>query len=326
MAEEVEKPNPPQAGEESAPPPEQRQPLVTPKVTYDPKAYWWVLPLLIAGFLGLLLLLLGVAGWYFRERIPVIAGFFTTPTPTLTATLPTTPTRLPSHTPTPAPSLTFTPTPLPTSTPTITPTPTPAWPQTFAEPILAAIAGLPPNFEADFSTGAGRVSTWQCSAPACVVADGVMRVSIATGNMTLGGYLRARDFALQFDVTPVTTQPDSIVRFFLRHIQGLSNEIDLDLLVQPGRWAFVNNLPDAFTVIGEGAHPDIRPGETLTVLVVMRGEQAAVYLNGAPLAYGLDTGTSGDFIFFDVIAGSGETVVEFDNVKFWNLKNVPGLP
>jgi hypothetical protein len=104
MADEMGKPTPPQAGEESAPPPaEQREPLATPKVTYDPKAYWWIGPLLIAVFLGLVLLPLVAAGWYFRERIPVIAGLFTTPTPTLTATLPLIPT-LPPLYPYPAPS------------------------------------------------------------------------------------------------------------------------------------------------------------------------------------------------------------------------------
>jgi hypothetical protein len=133
--------------------------------------------------------------------------------------------------------------------------------------------------------------------------------------MLLGGYLQARDFAMQFDVIPVTTQADSVVRFFYRHVQGYSNEITFDLSIQSGTWVFASNLPDGYTVFGEGAHPAIQPGEPLTILVLARGEQTAVYLNGAPLAYGSDTGTTGDFIFFDVISDSGDSA-EFDNVKF----------
>ncbi|MEK7328935.1 MAG: hypothetical protein AAB217_27130 [Chloroflexota bacterium] len=53
---------------------------------------------------------------------------------------------------------------------------------------------------------------------------------------------------------------------------------------------------------------------------------AAVYLNGTPVAYfeDADFDTSGNTMLG--CQSLGQAVCEFDNVKFWNLANVPGLP
>ncbi len=67
-------------------------------------------------------------------------------------------------------------------------------------------------------------------------------------------------------------------------------------------------------------------GEMTRIMIIARGARAAVYLNDSPAAYFEDAD-------FDTSGGTGlgcqslgQAVCEFDNVKFWNLVNVPGLP
>jgi len=67
-------------------------------------------------------------------------------------------------------------------------------------------------------------------------------------------------------------------------------------------------------------------GITTNIMIVARGPRAAIYLNDMPVAYleDADFDTSGGTGLFCQSLGQG--VCEFDNVKFWNLNNVPGLP
>jgi hypothetical protein len=62
------------------------------------------------------------------------------------------------------------------------------------------------------------------------------------------------------------------------------------------------------------------------VLVVARGEEVAVYFNNQPMAYGRDTWTVGDYIFLYANAPYATIRVDFDNVMFWDLEKVSGLP
>ena len=63
------------------------------------------------------------------------------------------------------------------------------------------------------------------------------------------------------------------------------------------------------------------------VVIVARGSQFAIYLNAAPLVYfsdaELETGDGGCRFFFDA---PNTAAIALDNVKIWNLDNVPGLP
>jgi len=62
-------------------------------------------------------------------------------------------------------------------------------------------------------------------------------------------------------------------------------------------------------------------------MIVARGPQAAVYLNGTPIAYlkdaDFDRRSDQTVLHCESIL---QAVCEFDNVQFWNLDNVPGLP
>jgi len=52
----------------------------------------------------------------------------------------------------------------------------------------------------------------------------------------------------------------------------------------------------------------------------------ALYLNNQPMAYGRDIWTVGDYIFLYAHAPGGIMRVDFDNVLFWDLSKVSGLP
>lgn len=232
-----------------------------------------------------------------------------------------------SATPSWTPSPSRTPTPTATRTPRPpTPTPIPEWIKEFAEPILTAVSNQPPAFEADFSTGAGRVVVWRCEVPQCVIADGVMLVSVDNANINLGGYLQGRDFLLQFEALPITVSPNASISVFFRHVQGSQTRISFDVYVAQGRWIFHRDLADSTEIFAEGPDTAIQPGEALTIRILARGDQTAVYLNSAPLTYATDTLADGDWIFFNVDSPSGQASVQFDNVKFWNLDNIPSLP
>ncbi len=65
------------------------------------------------------------------------------------------------------------------------------------------------------------------------------------------------------------------------------------------------------------------------LMIVARGTQGAVYLNGIPAAYfnDPDFDVKGyTFLFCEARDPDRRGVCEFDNVKLWDLANVSGLP
>jgi len=77
----------------------------------------------------------------------------------------------------------------------------------------------------------------------------------------------------------------------------------------------------------EGSGGSVRPiGEANHIRIIARGPRFAFYLNDVLLAYFEES-------HLDAVHQIGfrcnalpEMVCEFDNVKFWNLDDVPGLP
>jgi hypothetical protein len=92
------------------------------------------------------------------------------------------------------------------------------------------------------------------------------------------------------------------------------------------RWTFGYSSEQDAQVFGSDTTQTINPANWLTVLVVARGEEVALYLNNAPVAYGTDSWTVGDTIMLFADATSGNLTVEFDNILFWDLAEVSGLP
>jgi len=62
------------------------------------------------------------------------------------------------------------------------------------------------------------------------------------------------------------------------------------------------------------------------LLIIAKGPEVAVYVNNKPLTYFRDDSLSSGVIRIGMNPLVPNTEVEFDNVRFWNLDNVPGLP
>jgi len=63
----------------------------------------------------------------------------------------------------------------------------------------------------------------------------------------------------------------------------------------------------------------LRLSETTTVTVIAWQDEAAVYLNGQPVAYRDDSTMRGGWhsLFLNSVSALSE--VEFDNVRFWDI-------
>jgi predicted Ser/Thr protein kinase len=219
------------------------------------------------------------------------------------------------------------PTATPTPMPALTPSPQAEQARAFAEPILQAIANRPPDFADDFSTG-GR--GWQLYESYVRIENGSLEISVPEGE-TYGSaqhsQMWASDFVFQVDVRADVLERDSGVNILLREIRLLGGSYSVSLFPQqPGSWMIIDHADG--TELAQGSAPDgVAMGQWMKIVIIARGSQFAVFVNDQLIDYFVDgtipdgqnkLGTGGP--------GGGRTDVKFDNVKFWNLENVPGLP
>ncbi len=205
-------------------------------------------------------------------------------------------------------------------------TPTPAAPtdpqgqQAFAlaEPILKTIADRPPDFADDFSSSTGG---WGFAGGnrAARIKGGVAVVPASQGNVYVGNHaLIKQDFVLQVDGRVASGSPDTnlIVNF---HNRSGKNWYYLSMNVGAGKWAVLKLFDGRLTNLAAGSGHVSPLGQATTVMIVARGTQGAVYLNGAPAGYFEDADFKvGGYTLFLCESG-GEAMCEFDNVKLWDL-------
>jgi hypothetical protein len=101
---------------------------------------------------------------------------------------------------------------------------------------------------------------------------------------------------------------------------------NVELNSRNGSWIVRKKWGDQQTDLFTGTG-DVSPlGEWTQIMIVARGPQAAFYLHGVPVAYfkDADFDRSGQTVLH--CQSILQAVCEFDNVQFWNLANVPGLP
>jgi hypothetical protein len=206
--------------------------------------------------------------------------------------IPATETPFPTFPPTPsntlAPSLTSTP------RPTKTQTPLPGWVTGFAQPILAAVADRTPSFQDDYMQGELVITNCRAFRP----------------------NINYTDFVVEFDGRFL---PEAAVGshwiFHFRVIGGPNHSItvqyngDVDLSFQTADAAFKRlTYPKA-------AHPGDQANH---FLVIGKGSQFAIYLNGQPLSYAKsDYCKYGDFKFL-----ADDTLFAVDNYKVWNIADI----
>ena len=236
-------------------------------------------------------------------------------------------------------------TPTLTIAPTDTPNPLVEQARAFAEPILQAIANRPPDFEDDFSTSGGG---WQSfESPYSSISDGVLKISVPAGETTNPGstsyvgennsHLSDVNFVFQMDIRAKSLTPDlgtGIIFRFLNDEKTTSSPqgyFTFDLFPSLGEWRIVDHHTEVENpLIAQGKSNAITLGQWMKIRIIARGNTFAVYLNDQPLSYFFNDfhpmGTISFFAGNGTGISAGDIQVEFDNVKFWNLENVPGLP
>ena len=140
--------------------------------------------------------------------------------------------------------------------------------------------------------------------------------------------LTRRNFVLSLDFQFKETQPDDMVRFQFNQTADQSVALDLSKNQtwtlhwgSRANWQFVRGTYDYFAP------------ERITILIVMKGKECAVYLNNDPLTY-LNNCRTGSIVraspwavTFHMLAEPGHiAAVTLDNVKLWDLDKVDGLP
>jgi serine/threonine protein kinase len=214
----------------------------------------------------------------------------------------------------------------------LTPTATAPLPagEAFAAPILAAIADRPPDIEDDFSTSSNG---WRHYKSYSTIRDGVLKISVPDGDFGSSGLphpqMWAADFVLQVDVRGDTMIRDAAFNIYMREAYSPGPVYNLEFYPQSrGGWQ-MNEWGDDLDHSGAGGNiPDLLViGQWSKILVIARGDEFSVFVNDTFIGYFRDDTIPEGAIGFQVF-GQGEenTEVEFDNLKFWNLANVPGLP
>jgi hypothetical protein len=242
------------------------------------------------------------------------------------------------------PDLTPISTPMPTSilTPTFlfsTPQdlPFPAWIADFSDPILVALNDRQPDFQDDFAT---PNRGWFYFIPGskkgpfyAPIQDEALLIKLSAEDQNRDSwvyspFLTRRDFVLSFDFQFEETQPGDMVRFQFKQTAEQSVAFDL-FKNQTWRLHWGDQNDWQFTT---GTY-DYYPPERITILVIMHGNECAVYLNDAPLTYVSNCRTGSNFhptplaVSFHMLAEPGHiAATTIDNVKLWDLDNISDLP
>jgi predicted Ser/Thr protein kinase len=196
----------------------------------------------------------------------------------------------------------------------------------FAEPILAAIADRPPDYEDDFSTADRGWFTWigKMGRPGdFAIEDGVAHFRLEQAELAMEHQaLVQKDFVLQLDARLAAGDATSRMRVEFR-VPLPEAGYKVELFSELGGW----NLEwkqwgaDQFQRI-EGKGNVSPPGETTQITIVARGPKVAIYLNGTPVFHTEDAALDVAGRAYMMCHSLSETVCEFDNVKFWDISDL----
>lgn len=212
-------------------------------------------------------------------------------------------------------------------------TPIPAWVTRFADPILAAVTDRKPDFQDDFSQYRGWLN---------IMSDiyGYVPLERYDGKLFLrlpektkdsflyNPKLNRSNFVLTLDLRFVHDQPEDTVRFQFNQFPDQTVIFDLS---NNRNWKFqwdVQGDPQSMSGVYEHFPP-----EHIPVTIIMRGAQCAIFLNNDPLAYSDNCMTHPASplnkwnVTFRLLRDTTQAVVvNFDNLKLWDLDKIPNLP
>lgn len=248
--------------------------------------------------------------------------------PIVTLTLPPSVIPRQAHTPIPTPMF-FLPTPQALSFP--------AWVTDFSDPILATLDGRHPDFQDDFTSlnqgwfyfvpDSGRQPFY------AHIQDETLWIKLPAENenkdlWVYNPKLTSKDFVLSFDFQFEETQPEDAARF--QFSQTAEQSVALDMSKSQTWTLHWGSQSDWQSTTGTY---DYFPPERINILILMYGEECAVYLNDAPLTYlrscrtGSIVRSSPWAVTFHMLAEPGHgAAMTIDNVKLWDLDKISGFP
>jgi formylglycine-generating enzyme required for sulfatase activity len=213
------------------------------------------------------------------------------------------------------------------------------WVAEFSEPILLAIQDRPPDFQDDFSQDTNGWLT-RANAP-----QDLGNVAVASGGLMMnpgpgiGGQAdhystSIRDFVVQVDVDFLEPSEPSAAR-----LEWLRYEVYDSTLTQQGfdiqsdrswrLWSCPLETPEHPPECQEGLPSDsvsVDLSEPVSVTLISKGTELAVYLNGTPLTYynylGQPPASHVRLTSWDDSEDPVHLGVVFDNFKIWELQSV----
>jgi hypothetical protein len=241
-------------------------------------------------------------------------------------TAPTETNIVPLASPSIAPSATFVPTDTPTERPTSTPIPTatstpqPEWITSFAQPILDAIANRPPDFEDNFDrqSSAWKVAGW--------CGDWRMRFDEEEMILTqCNAYVdhAYTDFVVEVDAhfTPADKAEDSPTLGIIFRMEGDNGGYEYQ--VHFGGYVSCGRTGGR-TIFA--SQQSANPGtQTNHLLVIAKGPEITLFLNGEPLAHFSDPSSARGNVGVFVKSNSSFWKAEgaFDNYRIWDISDLP---
>ncbi|MBK9207648.1 MAG: hypothetical protein IPL71_04840 [Anaerolineales bacterium] len=136
-----------------------------------------------------------------------------------------------------------------------------------------------------------------------------------------------KNFVLNFDFQFEETQPEDTVR--VQFDQTIDRSVALDLSKNQ-TWALHWGSRDNWQ--SQTGTFDYLAPERITILIVMHGEQCAVYLNDDPLTYLDNCRTDATVrsspwaVTFHILADPGHiAAASIDNLRLWDLDKIPNL-
>ncbi|GEM_PF-3561334 len=200
----------------------------------------------------------------------------------------------------------------------------------FAEPILQAIANQAPDVEDDFSFDNGNWDLGYGENPARI-EQGVLRLTAAdaTNDEWAGAYhngMNADDFVFQFDVRATEMEFDSHLSIAWRWLRSDNSSYWFTIFPSlNGAWTLGGAGNDFFEV-ANGNSDSVRLDDWFNVTLIAKGSRFAIFIDDQPLYYFEDDRRPIGRTVLGMNISTGDAIAEFDNVKYWNLDNVPWMP
>lgn len=212
-------------------------------------------------------------------------------------------------------------------------TPVPAWVTDFADPILEALVNRKPDFQDDFSIYRGwfiRLSgvdgyTYAERYDEMLLLRLPEKIKDA---ITFNPRINRTNFVLTLELRFNHDQPDDTVRF---QFDGSPDQSIAFNLSNNRNWRLQWGTQDNWQFMAD-VYPHFPPEHT-PVTIIMQGTQCAFYLNNDPLVYLNNCRTDPNIKLQAWVASfrllkdtDHDVVVNFDNLKLWDLDKIPGLP